>query len=234
MWINLKKINIFFLVFLIIAFGALTFFLHGYQQVEKEDAPVYFVDTTEKKVAFSFEILWKEAHLNEVLDRLNNKNVSGTFFITGEWMKRKPDLSKEIIKQGHELGNHSMSHRSFLYLSKEEIYREISSFTLLSQELLDYTPSLFRPPFGEYNRLVLKIANRENYSMVLWSVESMDYTTEDRQALKEQVVENLHPGAIINFKLSSKELPRTLPPLIEKIQSNGYKIVPVSELLKEL
>jgi len=223
----------FLYIFLLVLFiGASSIFLHGYLQLEKEHEPVYFVDTREKKVAFSFEILWEEGYLEEVLEVLNEKKINGTFFLTGEWVENHPELSEEILQKGNEVGNHSMSHRSLLFMSEKEIYREISSFTSLTRELFDYTPSLFRPPFGEYNHLVVETASRENYITVLWSIESRDYTLEEGEKVKKHVLDNLHPGAIINIKVNSRASSSVLPLMIKEIKNRGYKMVTVSELME--
>jgi len=227
-----KKQFSFSLFMLLLLFTA-AFLLHGYFQTADTPEEVYYVDTAEKKVAFTFEILWEKGYLDETLQLLEKENLEVTFFLTGEWLNKNSESVDDILNYGHDIGNHSMSHRSFILMSQGEIRQEIDSFTQLLEEEHDYMAHMFRPPFGEYNNLIVQTAAQKGYTTVLWSIESLDHVLEDAGKVKERIEKQLHPGAIINFRVNSKESYLSLPGIIKEIRERGYEIVTLPSLLEK-
>jgi len=233
-WVSFKKNQLVsILIFLLLLSSTLAFMYYRFSY-DDEYQPVYFVDdSSERRVAFTFEVLWKEGYITPVLKELDKQKVNATFFLTGSWLKENPDKARDILLKGNEIGNHTYSHRSLLMVSEKEIHEEISSFNQLSREVLEYTPLLFRPPYGEYNNLLLEKSAQQGHITVLWSLDGGDYYAEDSQEIIDNVVPHLYDGAIINFKLSSPHLPQALPKLVEKIKEAGYSISCVSKLIEE-
>ena len=201
---------------------------------QEDIEPVYFVDICSSKVvAFTFEILWEEDQLREVLDVLHRKEVNATFFFSGKWLEENPQSAKTILLKGNEIGNHTYSHSSLVKLSEGNIYNEINTFTKLTQENMEYHPQVFRPPYGEYNQLVLKQAAQQGYTTILWSINMKDGHYIDKGKLINSIPFKLHDGAIINFRVNTPHLPHILPEIIELVKKEGYRVLTVSELLSK-
>jgi len=196
-------------------------------------AAVYFAPGSPARVALTFETFWSSEGLDELLAILRKEGVRATFFLTGAWLKRYPRAARAILEQGHEIGNHTMNHANLLYLSEEEMRREIDGFIEAAQEILEYRPVLFRPPQGLYNGLVLEHAWRRRCRAVLWSVESYDYISRDAAEVVERIAGRLHGGAIILFRSGSPLARQALPQVLELLRRRGYSAVTVSELLEE-
>lgn len=201
--------------------------------VNGRELPIYCVDTTEKKVALSFDAAWGNEDTEEILDILKKHNVHVTFFMTGGWVSDYPDDVKAILKAGHDLGNHSENHKNMSQLSDEEIKSELMTVHDRVKELTGYEMFLFRPPYGDYDNEVITGSKACGYYPIQWSVDSLDwkdYGTEDiiRQVCESKHLEN---GAIILCHNGAKYTAKALDRLLTGLEDKGYTIVPVSELI---
>lgn len=142
-------------------------------------------------------------------------------------------MVKKIAAEGHEIGNHTYSHPHLSTLSEEEISIELKKVGNMIFDLTKVQPNLFRPPFGEYNNLVITTAKKCGYQSIQWSIDSLDWKEIGKEPMVERVTKNLHPGAIILFHNNGKYTTEALPDIIAFMKKEGYKIVPISELLFE-
>jgi polysaccharide deacetylase family sporulation protein PdaB len=193
--------------------------------------PIYGVDTTERKVAISFDAAWGAEKTPEILDILDRYGVKTTFFLVGFWIDEHPDMVKEIAARGHEIGNHTANHPHLNSLDKEDIKRELAVVHEQIKSLTGQTAVLFRPPFGEYSNKVIEAARELGYYTIQWSVDSLDWQDLSADAIYRRVVGNVHPGAIVLFHNNATHTPAALPRIIETLKVDGYEIVPVSELI---
>lgn len=193
--------------------------------------PIYYVDTEEKKVAFSFDACWGSAYTPTLLKILRENNIRTTFFLTGFWVEKYPEMVTRISKEGHEIGNHSYSHPHLNGLGEEEIKEELVKVGEMIFELTNIQPHLFRPPFGEYSNKVILAAKKCGYQTIQWSIDSLDWQELGIEPMVQRVTEKLHPGAIILFHNNGKYTAEALPEIIARVKEQGYTIVPISELL---
>lgn len=96
-------------------------------KVGDRELPIYCVDTTEKKVALSFDAAWGAEDFPRIMDVLDKHKVKVTFFMTGGWVEDNPDCVKELVKRGHDLGNHSEHHYDMTTISQEEKDSELKT-----------------------------------------------------------------------------------------------------------
>jgi len=193
--------------------------------------PIYAVDTSEKKLAISFDAAWGADHTERLLEILKEYNVETTFFLTGIWVRKYPEMVKKIAAAGHEIGNHSSTHPHCAALSPKEIEKEIRETEEMIYNLTGKRTRLFRPPFGEYNNKVIETAEGLGYQVIQWSVDSLDWQDIGKEEIIDRVLEKVHPGAIVLFHNNAKYTPEALPVILKNLQEQGYKIVPISDLL---
>ncbi len=229
-WRNWRKAEKVGLLILLILAALAMLSLKGSYPAEPQ--PIYFVQGDHLKIALTFETLWSSGNLEEILDILEEEGVQATFFITGTWLTNHPEAAKLILSGGHEIGNHTMNHRTLLYLNQEELVQEISAFNKLAAELLEYRPRLFRPPLGLYNGQVLRKARQQGCRTVLWSVDSYDWISKSEAEISSRVKERVHSGAIIVFRIGAPLLPVALSEIIKMVRQQGFEPIAVSELLK--
>ncbi|EEG79023.1 polysaccharide deacetylase family protein [Dethiobacter alkaliphilus] len=233
----ITKRSRFVLMFLATALFVLSlFWLFGGERADptvgqKRLLPIYYVDTEEKKVAISFDASWGAEYTETILGILKENDIKTTFFLTGFWIEKYPELVKKIVAEGHELGNHTWTHPHLNTLDKESIKKELQRVHAALTDLGGKEPYLFRPPFGEYSDKVIEVADELGYKTIQWSIDSLDWKDLGATTITQRVTEKFHPGAIILFHNNGRYTADALPNIIKFAQENDYEIIPISELL---
>lgn len=199
--------------------------------VKPRPVPIRRVETPAKAVGLTLEGVWVDTQTNRILDLLRRTGVKATFFLTGYWVERYPELARRIAKDGHELGNLSYSYQHLTALAKEEVRHELEKNQQVLQEVTGKTTMFFRPPFGELNSLVMEVAGELGYTVVTGDVDVLDYQQTNVDVLLEKLLRQVRPGSILMLRVTGRNtlplLTRLLPLLIEA----GYRLVPLGELL---
>lgn len=201
--------------------------------VATRELPVYNVDTEEKVLSISFDAAWGCANTEGILDILDRYDVKTTFFLVGFWAEKYPELVAELVARGHEIGNHSATHPHMSQLTQAQIREELRQCSELVRSITGKPTTLFRPPYGEYNDDVVRVARAEGYECVQWNVDSLDWKNLGTQNMISQCTKSVHPGDIVLFHNDSKYILEALPTILEYYTQAGYRIIPVSQLLLE-
>ncbi len=198
---------------------------------KSRELPVYCVDTEEKKVAISFDAAWGANYTEDLLAILKKYNVKSTFFLVGFWVDKYPDMVKRISEDGHEVQNHSSSHPKMTTLSEEKIKEELESTNKRIELITGKRTTLFRPPFGDYSNKVINSSRELGYQVIQWDVDSLDYKDYGANSIIKIVTSKVKNGSIVLFHNNATYTKEALPVIIENLQSRGYEIVPISELI---
>jgi len=192
-------------------------------------------DTSQKKIYLTFDCGWENGLTGQILDTLKEHQVPAAFFLTGSYISRNPELVKRMAAEGHCLGNHSQTHRSFPALSNREIQEELKAVNEAIYQLTGQQPRFFRPPNGEFDRRTLEIAEEMGLKTLFWSLAYRDWEV-DRQPGKEaafhQVVDYVHNGAVILLHAVSQSNAEALGEIIETLKAEGYIFALPDELEK--
>lgn len=201
--------------------------------VNGRELPIYCVDTEEKKIALSFDAAWGNEDTAKLLAILKEHDLKVTFFMTGGWVESYPEDVKAILAAGHDLGNHSENHKNMSELSDEEKKEEIMSVHQKVQEITGYEMFLFRPPYGDYDNALIEVLKNCEYYPIQWDVDSLDWKNEGVDELLKTVTEhkNLGNGSIILCHNGAEYTAEALDTLINELETQGYEIVPISELI---
>ncbi len=197
----------------------------------KKELPIYSVETEDKKVALTFDAAWGDNYTLGILDILDKHNIKGTFFLVGFWVDEHPDHVKEIAKRGHEIGNHSTNHPYMSQLSDDEIIKELEITSDKIEDLTGKRPTLFRPPFGDYDDRVINLCREKGYYVIQWDVDSLDWKELGVQPVVDRVTRNVRNGSIVLFHNNAKYILEFLPVIIERLKAEGYEFVTVSDLI---
>ena len=201
--------------------------------VSGKELPIYCVETKEPKIALTFDAAWGNEDTKEILDVLKKHDVKVTFFMTGGWVENYPGDVKAILAAGHDLGNHSENHKNMSQLSDEEKEEELMKVHEKVRELTGYEMFLFRPPYGDYDNAVVKVAKKCGYYTIQWDVDSLDWKDYGVDSIIKTVCEHKHlgNGTIILCHNGAKYTAQALDTLITTLKEKGYTFVPVSELI---
>lgn len=197
----------------------------------QRNIPIYCVESNEKKVSISFDAAWGNEQTQNLLDTLKEYNVKSTFFLVGDWVRNYPDDVKAIAKAGHDVGNHSNTHPYMTQIDTAAMSNEIDTCNKEIEALTGKKPTLFRPPYGDYDNNVVDTVNSKDMYCVQWDVDSLDWKNLTAEEMCSRIKNNIKCGSIILMHNGAQNTPEALPMIIECIQELGYEIVPISELL---
>lgn len=195
--------------------------------------PVYCVDRDDKYVSLTFDAAWGNEDTQQLIDILAKYDVKATFFVVGEWVDKYPESVKALHDAGHEVMTHSDDHAHFAQLSSEQIVQNINTSCDKIEAVTGVRPTLFRCPYGEYNDTVIETMNGMGMYTIQWDVDSLDWKDLSAAEITKRVTGNVQSGSIVLFHNAALHTPEALPGIIEYLQSNGFSIVPVSEILLE-
>jgi peptidoglycan-N-acetylglucosamine deacetylase len=188
----------------------------------------------EKKViALTFDDgPWPETTA-QVLDILKKNNIKGTFFVVGRNVQNHPHLVRRLIAEGHAIGNHTW-HHWYHVMNPEAAAYEIKNTTEIIYQTVGVRTNLFRPPGGIMHNGVVDFARNNNYAIIMWSSDSLDYSRPSVQNLVNNVFRNAQSGGIVLLHDGGGNRSQTvqaLPELINKFRQQGYSFVTIPELL---
>ena len=201
------------------------------------------IQTSRKLVALTFDDGPTRPYTELVLDVLASSAVPATFFVLGAAVV--PETSPFVVRaaaEGHELGNHTHSHLSFVDVRHEDTIREEILWTHRTlTALTGKEPDLIRPPYGHGLALVDTVATSLGYrATVGWSVEAEDWAEPPADEIVERLLTELHPGAIILLHdgwppdegpASRRTTVEALKLLLPELKARGYELVTVTQLL---
>ena len=193
--------------------------------------PIYNVKTEEKKVAFTMNCAWNADDIDSILETLEKNNVKITFFMVGEWIDKYPEAVEKIYKAGHEIANHSDTHKHVNNLSYEENVKEIKSANEKIKNITGTENKLYRAPYGEYNNTVIKAARDNGYIPIQWNLDTLDYTGITGEEMWSRIEGKIKEGDIILSHNGTEHTADSLDMLINNIKGKGFDIVRVSDLI---
>jgi peptidoglycan-N-acetylmuramic acid deacetylase len=166
------------------------------------------------------------------LQILAQHQVKVTYFVTGENIRRNPELMRRLLAEGHLVANHSLRHPDFTTLPDSEVRAEIEQTAALYKDATGLeAPKLFRFPYGKYSDHLLNLLSHMGYTSVFWSTAMKDWVPREHGAADviSDVMGNLHAGNVILMHQASADNLNALDDLIRQIKSKGYRFALIGE-----
>ena len=135
--------------------------------------PIYCVECEEKKVAVSFDAAWGNDDTETLIKILKEYDVPATFFVVGAWVDKYPESVKALSDAGHQIQNHSNTHPYMTDLSKSQMINELESCNTKIQSITGVCPTLFRPPYGDYDNPTVETVESMGMHTIQWDVETL-------------------------------------------------------------
>lgn len=203
---------------------------------EKHNA-LYRDKSGDKTLYLTFDNGYENGHTTAILDTLKKENIKATFFLTGHYLTSAPDFVKRMIAEGHTIGNHTYSHPTMSKLSDQQLEQELYKFDAELEKLTGVSrTAVVRPPEGVFSERSLATSNRLGYQHIFWSMAIVDWH-EDRvrgkQVVVNELMAQLHPGAIILLHTVTLDNAEALPLFIEQARARGYQFGELEELRKQ-
>lgn len=193
--------------------------------------PIYSVETTENKVAISFDAAWGADKTRDIMQICNSYGVKATFFLVGFWIEKYPEMVKEIYNNGFEIGIHSNTHPDMTKLSRKQVVDELNINIKLVEDLTGFSPKLFRPPYGYYDNTLIDVCEKMGLCCIEWSVDSLDWKGLSAGEIASRVTSKTQNGSIVLFHNNSDNILDGLKMVLEHFRCKKTKIVPIGELI---
>ena len=197
----------------------------------------YFKRNQYNKIALTFDDGPHPVYTRKILDLLDKYQIKATFFIIGENAGYYKETLKEIVKRGHEIGNHTFSHAIIKDKNIDDIMLEIEECRNAIYDICGENTVLFRPPGGLMSDVVSEGSELfENYDIILWSIDTMDWAHRKPEKIAEYVINNTKSGDIIlmhDYIGKDSPTPDALEIIIPSLIEKGYEFVTVGELISD-
>lgn len=188
-------------------------------------------DAAVKSISLTFDDAPDEINTGKLLDILKENDTKASFFMIGKNMKDgNMAVVKRTFDEGHLVLNHSFDHPRMPDLNVSGIDSQLNRAAERIETITGSYPILFRPPYGSTNPLVVETTNDHNMTTVLWSLDSLDWTLKDPDAVTQIVTTNAHNGDIILMHCNSVTV-ASLPKIIETLKVQGYTFMRLDDML---
>nr|WP_236714632.1 polysaccharide deacetylase family protein [Nonomuraea pusilla] len=191
------------------------------------------VETAEKVVALTFDD-GPDGHTGEIVDVLARQGVRATFFVVGAQLRDRPDDGRALVAAGHELANHTYTHRRMIFVTPGTVAEEVERTDALIRAAGQRGEIYFRPPTGKKLLALPLYLARHHRHTVMWDVEPDSGRTPSPDRLVAEVRAQVRPGSVILLHPwygTGANTRAALPALVAGLRADGYRFVTVSELL---
>jgi peptidoglycan/xylan/chitin deacetylase (PgdA/CDA1 family) len=176
-----------------------------------------------------------------ILDVLREHEASAAFFMVGREVESLPGIAQRVLAEGHEVGNHSYSHPSYLYQRGSKTLDQIQRAQEAIAATIGVMPTLARPPYGVRSRAYFRATRALDLRTVQWDVAGFDWKRITPRQIADNVLRKAQPGSIILLhdgdsagKNTRSNTVEALPLIIRGLRARGLRILPLSQLLPNL
>lgn len=187
---------------------------------------IYMGNNDKKLIYLTFDLGYEAGYTSKILEVLKQNDVKATFFITAHYVNTQPDLVKQMIDEGHIVGNHTVNHKSMPTCSLDTIKKEVMDLHSAIYDKFGYEMKFIRPPKGEYSERTVAYTNTLGYTSVMWSFayDDWDEAKQGRENYgKKKILDNLHNGEVMLLHATSKDNSNILDEVIKEIKNQGYE-----------
>jgi peptidoglycan/xylan/chitin deacetylase (PgdA/CDA1 family) len=190
------------------------------------------VETNLPYLALTFDDGPHPAHTPRLLDILKAKNVKATFYVIATNAKRYPEIMRRIVAEGHEIGNHSVTHGNLSKMSADGVRNELRVCHEAIVATTGVAPRTMRPPYGAITSAQKSWIKKEfGYSTILWSVDPLDWKKPGASVVASRLVSGAAPGGILLAHDIHGGTIDAMPSTIDQLLGRGFKFATVTQLL---
>lgn len=196
---------------------------------------IYMGSKEQKLIYLTFDLGYEAGYTPKILEVLKQNDVKATFFITAHYLNTQPDLVKQMIDEGHIVGNHTVNHKSMPSCSLDTIKKEVMDLHSAIYEKFGYEMKFIRPPKGEYSERTVAYTNTLGYTSVMWSFgyDDWDEKKQGREDYgRKKILDNVHNGEIMLLHATSKDNANILNDVIKEIKNMGYEFRNIDQFEK--
>lgn len=187
------------------------------------------IDPDKPMVALTFDDGPFARSTGSILDTLKAHDAVATFFVLGNRVPDNADILKRMVNEGHQIGNHSLSHKQLTTLAVAELQYQIEKTQSAVKSVTGIEPVVMRPTYGSYND---ELRQSIDMPVILWSLDTRDWETREAAYVSKQVLENVRDGDIILMHDIYMSTADAVEIVVPELKSRGYQLVTISELYR--
>lgn len=193
-------------------------------------------DEKEKNIALTFNISWGEKRVEEILQVLKENDVQATFFVSGEWAERHPQILKKITDDSHELGMLGYRYKNYLEQEIGQVRKDLIYAREIFRKLGYEEVKLLRTPSGEFNKEIVELAKSLNFQIVHWSVNTFDWERPGTDAIIKTTLNDTGNGDVILMHASdsASQTADALKVILPALKNKKFHFAPISELINQV
>ena len=204
------------------------------RELARVDA-AYLGDTTQKVIYLTFDAGYENGCTAKILDVLKQHQVPAAFFLVGNYIEKNADLVRQMVEDGHIVGNHTMHHYDMSKLSDKDAFsKELTDLEALFRDVTGREmPKYYRPPQGIYSEENLKMASELGYQTVFWSLAYVDWNNDAQPTAEEafgKLIPRVHNGAVVLLHSTSATNAEILDELLTRWEQLGYSFASIDSL----
>lgn len=191
--------------------------------------PAVYPPANTKRVAVTIDDGPSLKYVLKAMDCAEAHGSRVTFFVTGRWLVKDPQIARRITERGHQIGNHTWDHVALSKCPPAKVRDELTRVNDLIVRSRGERPSLFRPPYGSHNAAVDKVGQALGMQVVMWDIDPQDWAGGSSQKTLDTIFSQLRPNRIILIHQVHNTY-EVLDQLFSGLQKRGYASVRVDEL----
>ena len=203
----------------------------------KEDEAVALTKGSpeEPNVSLTFNISWGEEKVEGILKQLEQHQVTSTFFVSGEWAERHPEIIEKITEGEHELGMLGYRYKSYLEQDIDQVRKDLIRAQEVFHKLGYEDVKLLRTPSGHFNKEVIELAENLGFHVIHWNVNPNDWKNPGTQVIVDEVMSETSNGDIVLLHASDsvKQTADALKVILPGLKNKGLHFVSISELINQ-
>lgn len=228
--IRRRYLFIIMLVIVCLVIAGLILSINPHKGVFKEEV-IYKGIKEDSIVAFLCNVDWGNEYIPDMLKILEDNSINITFSITGRWANENQDLVLEIDRYEHEIANHGYQHVDHDKLNYQDNYDAIKRANDVLEEITGQPPKYFGPPAGAYNEETVRAARDLGYSVIMWSVDTIDWRDDTTvELIIDRVTRDINSSDIVLMHPTENTV-KALPEIIEFLFENDYRIGTINDIL---
>src|SRR5699024_400442 len=189
----------------------------------------------ETNIGLTFNISWGEEKVHDILKQLKKHEIQATFFVSGEWAERHPEILEKIIEDKHELGMMGYRYKSYLDQEIEEVRKDLVKAQEIYDKLGYEDTKLLRTTSGHFNKEIIELAEDMGFQVIHWNVNPDDWQNPGTQKIIDHVMKETTNGDIILMHASdsAKQTAEALKTILPGLKNKGLHLVSMSELINQ-
>ena len=188
--------------------------------------------TTNPYIAMTFDDGPHPKNTPRLLDMLRQRNIKATFYVIGTNVKRYPEITRRIVAEGHEIGNHTWTHPNLTKLSDAQVRSQMSSTRDQIVKTTGVLPRTVRPPYGALlTRQRKMIYNEFGYPTIMWSVDPRDWQRPGVSVVRDRILTETKNGSIVLAHDLHGPTVDAMPQTLDGLLAKGFQFVTVSQML---